>query len=163
HFHEPSPHIDWSSYAVRVADRLLPWSAGQKARFAGVSSFGFSGTNAHVVVGEPLRQQVERHCDDAAFLPVSARNLPALRGMAARWAEWLQANQGFPWPDVVYTAALRRTHFGYRAAIHASDPAEVAEALEALSRGRPHPAVAQGEAQREQLAVLFTGQGSQRL
>ena len=99
---------------------------------------------------------------------MSGRDETALSAQAGRWAAWLTANPETSWSDVVRTAALHRTHFDARAAIRASGIAEAAEALSALAEGRSHPAVsvagmATAERRAGKLAMLFTGQGSQRL
>jgi acyl transferase domain-containing protein/NAD(P)-dependent dehydrogenase (short-subunit alcohol dehydrogenase family) len=164
HFKQPSPHIAWAEYPVRVHAEGRAWLRGAKRRLAGVSSFGFSGTNAHVVIEEaPAPERVAAtaarplHC-----LPLSARSESALRELAPRYVEALSA--GTPLPDVAHTAGVGRSHFAERLAVVAADAATAREALTAFVRGDDHPALHRGTAEPgrpSEVVFLFTGQGSQ--
>jgi len=164
HFSEPSPHIAWSQYPVSVTRDGHAWPRGERPRLAGVSSFGFSGTNAHVVIEEapaPVAaasgDQRPVHC-----LPLSARSEPALRALAARFADALAA--GAPLADVAHTAGVGRSHFAERLAVVASDAQEARAALQAFAQGREHPALHRGTATpgvAPEVVFLYTGQGSQ--
>ncbi|MFB1483789.1 type I polyketide synthase [Corallococcus sp. RDP092CA] len=175
HFQRPSPHIPWERLPLEVATGLLPWPAGQGRRLAGVSSFGFSGTNVHVVLeeapstdalparpgavstsGEPPRAR------PAHLLPLSARTEPALRELARSYAAHLDAHPTVPLPDVCYSAGTGRSPFPHRLAVTAATPSEAREALSAFSEGRESTAAVAGDgATPPKLAFLFTGQGSQ--
>ena len=164
HFSEPSPHIAWSQYPVSVTRDGHHWPRGDRPRLAGVSSFGFSGTNAHVVIEEapapvaaPSGDQRPVHC-----LPLSARSEAALRALAARFADALAA--GAPLADVAHTAGVGRSHFAERLAVVASDAQEARAALQAFAQGREHPALQRGSATpgvAPEVVFLYTGQGSQ--
>ncbi|WP_433733983.1 SDR family NAD(P)-dependent oxidoreductase [Nocardia sp. CA-129566] len=160
HFHTPNPHIAWDELPIEVVVRRRPWPVTGRRRTVGVSSFGMSGTNAHVI----LRQgpaAVPSQSDSVApqVVPLSARTPDALIDTARRWADALRA------PDVVlgdlaYTAATARTHFEERSAI-VTDTADTA-AAHLLSADRP--TLLRGRVERgatPKLALLFTGQGSQ--
>ena len=172
-----NPHLDWEQLNVEVVDRLVAWPRDvQRVRRVGVSAFGLSGTNAHVVLEEAPARSLVSETNGAAIggeatarhlipLLVSGRDEAALRAQAGRYADWLSAHAEAEWSDVTGTAALHRTHFGSRAAVSARDAPEAVEALQALSEGRPHAAVSLGEAKGEgsgKLAFLFTGQGAQQ-
>jgi acyl transferase domain-containing protein len=163
HFETPNPRIDWRSIAVRVAASPTVWRP-DGPRVAGVSSFGFGGTNAHVVLEEapPGPPAPPRAAPDrlAHLLPLSARDEGALRELAARIAD---AITGADLSDAAHAAAVGRGHLAERAAIVAATPDEAVGALRALARGEAPAAVARGRAERRppRVAFLFTGQGSQ--
>jgi acyl transferase domain-containing protein len=131
-----------------------------------VSSFGISGTNAHVVIEEaPARFEAVSEAEASSpLIPllVSGRDEAALRAQAVRYGEWLSRHPEADWSDVVRTAALHRTQFASRASVSARDASEAVEALHALGEGRPHAAVSAGEVRdRGRVVFVFPGQGSQ--
>ncbi|MDN3279510.1 type I polyketide synthase, partial [Frankia sp. RB7] len=169
-----NPHLEWERLNVEVVDRLTAWPRDvARPRRAGVSAFGLSGTNAHVVIEEAPARVTARSADtdkDNASSPmipllVSGRDEAALRAQAGRYGEWLSQHPEADWRSVVATAALHRTQFAARAAVSVRDATEAAEALRALAEGRPHGSVSIGEARGEpgKLAFLFTGQGAQQI
>ena len=165
HFTRPSPHIAWQDIPVTVPAMGQAWPRGERPRIAGVSSFGFSGTNAHVVLEEAPLASVDAdaspqrpvHC-----LPLSARSPEALAQLAASYAGALKGQAALA--DIAYTAGVGRSHFSERAAIVATGIDEAREALLALSQGERHVALRRGVTQPGQapeIVFLFTGQGSQ--
>lgn len=165
HADPPSPKIDWTDRTIALSNEPTPWKRGIRPRRAAVSSFGISGTNAHVIVEEaPVAAEAAPRPRVAAPLPllVSARNEAALRAQAARWASWLEASPDVAWVDVVHTAAQRRTHANFRAALVAASADEAARSLRALAAGEPLPNVVVGEARsRGKVVFVYPGQGSQ--
>ncbi|MCP4921685.1 MAG: type I polyketide synthase, partial [Proteobacteria bacterium] len=141
HADEASPHIAWEGSGLALLQEARPWlrEPGQVRR-AGISSFGVSGTNAHVVLEEAPSQSQSQVQDvpSHGVLPllVSGRDAAALRDQAGRWAGWLSEHADTPWSDVVRTAALHRTHFDHRAALTASDGPAAVEALTELAAER---------------------------
>ncbi|HEX8825342.1 MAG TPA: SDR family NAD(P)-dependent oxidoreductase, partial [Archangium sp.] len=128
HLTKPNPHIDWKGMAVKVPVELTAWDPEQGRRIAGVSSFGFSGTNAHVVLEEappmPARTQgVER---PEHVLVVSGRGAEAMRAQAGRYAQALTEG-GALLGDVCFTAATGRAHFEHRLAVVGSSARQVRE------------------------------------
>ncbi|WP_437670504.1 type I polyketide synthase [Sorangium sp. So ce131] len=168
HADSPSPHIDWSSGAVRLLTEPTPWPANGHPRRAGVSSFGISGTNAHVIVeGATAAAPVVRaaQAPTPSWLPllVSGKTEAALRDQAGRLREHLDSHPSLELVDVASTLATTRTHFEQRAVVVASDRVAAARALDALAQGTSAPSLVLGRARSEvKLALLFTGQGSQR-
>ncbi len=168
HFRQPSPHIAWSELPLRVPTALTPWPAIGGRRLAGVSSFGFSGTNAHVVVEQAPQALVAPAAEPAdagvQLYVLSAREPAALRELAARHAAALRALPDTPLASACHTANTGRAHFAHRAAIAAHDISELCERLDALARGDPATGLRVAQVQRRdppRVAFLFTGQGSQ--
>ena len=169
-FQNPSPHIPWDRLPVRVVDEALPWARDGRPRIAGVSSFGFSGTNAHVIVQEAPDEvgQVAvapvAPSDDRRFsvLPLSARSPEALVQMAEGYRSWLAAHPEASLADVCLTAGVGRSHFEHRAALVVNSTESARELLGALADDRPAPGLVRGECtDKPKTAWLFTGQGSQ--
>ncbi|HKP41458.1 type I polyketide synthase, partial [Mycobacterium sp.] len=168
HFTRPSPHIAWDRLSVRVVDESLPWKRNGRPRTAGVSSFGFSGTNAHVVLeeGPAVGESIDQPCavgePGPHVLPLSARTPEGLLALAARYREWLDANPDAALSDVCATARTGRAHFESRAALVVDSRARARRLLRALGDERPAPGLFQGtSAERPKTAWLFGGQGSQ--
>ncbi|WP_399217819.1 SDR family NAD(P)-dependent oxidoreductase [Streptomyces sp. SAJ15] len=164
HVDEPSPHVDWTMGSVELVTEATPWPETGRPRRAGVSSFGASGTNAHVVL--ELEPAPDTAADDRAgagpvVVPwvVSAKSETALRGQAAR----LAASAGELSPvDVGFSLATTRSVFEHRAVVLAADGEGFAGGLSALVAGEPAAGVVRGQVVPGKLAVLFSGQGSQR-
>ncbi len=170
HFRNPSPHIPWDRLPVRVVDEALPWARDGQPRIAGVSSFGFSGTNAHVIIQEAPAEvgQVAAApvapSDDRRFslLPLSARSPDALVQLAEGYGSWLAAHPEASLADVCFTAGVGRSHFEHRAALVVNSTESAREVLGALADDRPAPGLVRGDcADRPKTAWLFPGQGSQ--
>ena len=170
HLREPSPHIDWASLPVAIPVERTPWPEGEGPHLAGLSSFGLSGTNAHLLVEAPPARPAPPEASEIAraeLLPISARSPEALRDLAQAYIGLLaSALPGRPWSlaDVCATASLRRGHHDHRLAVVARSPEEAAERLRAFLTASPSPDVASGEAGRtRRIVFIFSGQGSQWL
>ena len=166
HFRTPSPHIAWNELPVEVVTARRPWPATGEPRVAGVSAFGFSGTNAHVVVEEAPRVPAPTGGDPRLpyLLPLSARGDAALGHVASGLAAGLVGLGHERLADVCFTAGAGRAHLTHRAAVVGRDAAELAAGLEAVVAGREADGVFRGAgrvAGVPQVAFLFTGQGAQ--
>jgi len=163
HFDAPNPHIPWGNFAIEVASTRRPWPAGR--RLAGVSAFGFSGTNAHVVMeAAPAPQASVPSLRSAQLLVLSGHTAAALQSAVARTRAALEHTVPADLADYCFTAAAGRSHFEHRLAIVGADTAQMNAALDAFTSGEPCPALAQGEASLKRapdVAMLFTGQGAQ--
>jgi len=176
HFEEPNPHIPFDQLPLRVNRTLCPWPAQPDTPLlAGVSSFGFGGTNAHVVVqgAPPLDSEMhaaqgENGNRDAAFtyvLPLSARSAPALQSVARRYHDFLIDPESTSAPyDICYTAGARRSHHEYRLAATGNSAAQLADGLETFIRGEIRPGLSSGRKlsdRQRKLVFVYPGQGSQ--
>ncbi|MER7437078.1 SDR family NAD(P)-dependent oxidoreductase, partial [Pseudonocardia alni] len=166
---EPSSHVDWDAGAVELLTEQTPWPETGRARRAGISSFGISGTNAHVVLEQPSPVEPADAVapaparDGLAPLVLSGRTPEALRGQADRLRAHLQDRSGLVPADVASALASSRSRFAHRAAVLAGDRDDALRALAALAADTPDPAVVTGTARPGRTAVVFSGQGSQRL
>jgi acyl transferase domain-containing protein len=130
HLKDPNPLIPWEDLPVRVPRTAMEWNPSTGRRVAGVSSFGFSGTNAHVILEEaPEQAAVARQAHAAYVLPLSARHPEALEALVLAWRNMLAAQPSSSLHDLCYTAAVRRSHHEYRKAFVASSVSELAAAL----------------------------------
>ena len=173
HFDRPNPRIGWEDLPVRVVSEEASWPAADRPRRAAVSSFGYSGTNAHLILEgyDQERRPVSRwgpsdrhrppEADETPYAPRTDRVLPlsgktpqALRELATRYQAWLTEES--PLADVAWTAGVGRSHFAHRAGIIFRDLDSLREALELVERGADRES-----APGRKVAFLYTGQGSQ--
>ncbi|BCJ50483.1 hypothetical protein Asp14428_19580 [Actinoplanes sp. NBRC 14428] len=157
----PSPRIDWSSGAVALLDRAREWPDRGRPRRAGISSFGVSGTNAHVILEQPPVAEEVPAPGTVAPLPswpivLSARGTAALRGQAERLHAHLRDRPGVALADVAYSLAGRARH-DHRVVLFAGDREQALARLAEFA----HEGEEAGVARRGRLAMVFTGQGSQ--
>jgi myxalamid-type polyketide synthase MxaD len=169
HFEKPNPHIPFDELPLRVQTTLSPWPAESGPALAGVSSFGFGGTNAHVVLEEappPVVGMPEAERKTGTYLlPLSARSPEALQSLARAYQDFLATPESAAsLPDVCYTASVRLSHHDHRLAVTGNSPAQLIESLEAFLRGEARPGLSSGRklsARRRKLVFVFPGQGSQ--
>jgi acyl transferase domain-containing protein/NADP-dependent 3-hydroxy acid dehydrogenase YdfG len=169
HFQAPNPHISFEGTRFYVPTESRPWTAGAGPRFAGVSSFGFGGTNAHVVLEDAPRLPERAPAPEpkrAEILPLSAQGLPALAALAGRYAAFLsQLGPDGPFlTDICRSAATRRTHLDHRLVVVGDAPSTLASKLEAYARGERPAGLTIGVRSRgrqPKVAFVFSGQGPQ--
>ena len=162
HFNEPSPHIPWPELPVVIPTERMPWPAWAERRIAGVSSFGFSGTNVHMILeapspAEPVPAARERPCQ---VLTLSAKTKEALRQLAASYVEHLDAHPDLAAADLCFTTNTARTHFRHRLGVGASSTAELRERLAAFQAGEEALRTS-GRTGPPKVVFLFAGQSSQ--
>ncbi|MDF0530799.1 type I polyketide synthase [Tsukamurella sp. 8J] len=162
HAGSPSRHVDWSSGAVEVLDRALPWRSGGRPRRAGVSSFGISGTNAHVILeAAEIAETAGRAASPggAGAWILSAATWDSLRAQAARLAERLPPEAD---ADIGWSLARGRATLGHRAVLE-GDSAALRAGLAALAVGTTHPALRTGRARDGGAGPVFVfgGHGTQ--
>ncbi|MCD9160982.1 SDR family NAD(P)-dependent oxidoreductase [Streptomyces albireticuli] len=172
HADEPSPHIDWSSGALRLLGEAREWPAVDRRRRAGVSSFGMSGTNAHVIVEQALEEAASGAVPGRVRAPapvpvvpwvVTARNPEALAAQTARLHAYVTERPELHPADVGLSLATTRTAMEHRAVVLGEDREALLAGLEGPYEGAGGPVVVRGTARgRARTAFLFSGQGAQR-
>ena len=169
HFDTPHPGIPFHRLGLRVATELEAWPRTATPRYAGVNSFGFGGTNAHVILGEAPRQpssgETRAHAasERPRILPISARSAAALRAHVTAYAERLAVvDDAAALDDICRTAANRRDHQEHRVAVIAIDAATMRVQLEKWLAGEQAPDVRAGRVTSERdVTFAFCGQGPQ--
>ncbi|WNE94540.1 SDR family NAD(P)-dependent oxidoreductase [Streptomyces luomodiensis] len=166
HLDQPTPHVDWADSGLRLLNEPVEWPRLERPRRAAVSSFGISGTNAHLILEQAPEEEPPVSCE-MGVVPwvVSGRSVAALRGQAAALAEWVGGASELSSVDVGWSLVTARSVFEHRAVVVGADRVELLAGVEALAGGVSHPGVVQSGA-----AVLtggvgpvlvFPGQGSQ--
>ncbi|HZZ38231.1 MAG TPA: beta-ketoacyl synthase N-terminal-like domain-containing protein [Acidobacteriaceae bacterium] len=156
HLKKKNTRIPWERLNVVVPTANTPWDA----RYAGVSSFGFSGTNAHVILERAPEKLVEENVRERPWhvLAISAKSEASLEKLRVRYGVALRNGEG-RLADVCFTAHTGRTHFEHRWAVVAQTAEEMSAGLEGSEAVRRFTGAAEGEPGR--IGFLFTGQGSQ--
>ncbi|MGD0607573.1 MAG: beta-ketoacyl synthase N-terminal-like domain-containing protein, partial [Streptosporangiaceae bacterium] len=184
HAQVPSPHVDWAAGQVRLLSEPMPWPAGGRPRRAGVSAFGMSGTNAHVILEEPPGAGDEAAGGGGAVgadraggrLPVlaggagvcawvvSGRSAEGLAGQAGRLAGWVAARPGLEPADVGWSLATTRSVLEHRAVVVGAGRGELVAGLGAVAAGEPAGYAVLGTAGAVgggKTVFVFAGQGAQ--
>ncbi len=166
HFDEPNPHIFWDEIPIKVVDKNTLWLKNEKPRVAGVSSFGFSGTNAHVILEEaPVtatdgvsEETPQNTAREVQLVTISAKKPEALKAYSEKLLSFIQKQEQPILHDLAYSLAKTRTHFAHRNAFAVRNTEElVAQLQEQVAL----PAGSHDTSQPEKVVFLFTGQGSQ--
>jgi amino acid adenylation domain-containing protein len=166
HFKEPNPHIAWSELPVRVASEAIAWPRTDRPRVAGVSSFGISGTNAHVVLEEApaAEERASAPQRSAELVVLSARTAEALSATAGRLAEHLERHAEQTLGDIAYSLATTRTHHEHRLSLTVRSREELIGALQVATKGEVPEGGVRAEAESSAKVVfVFPGQGAQWL
>ncbi|MFD7432844.1 type I polyketide synthase, partial [Streptomyces sp. NPDC059818] len=182
HADEPSSHVDWEAGDIKLLTEQVPWPSGGRARRAGVSAFGISGTNVHVILEEAPAEDADAAPEDrtedgdstapeapvvvetgevGAWL-VSGRTAESLTAQAGRLREWAVARPQLDPADVARSLAATRSVFEHRAVVVGIDRDELVSGLQSLAAGVPAGSVVSGVARPSARVVFaFAGQGSQ--
>jgi len=173
HLKKLNPYISLAGTPFAIPTQRQPWSIGTAPRLAGISSFGFGGTNSHVIVEEaPVesqkakgkRQKQEVIERSVHLLTLSAKNEAALQQLAQRYQDFLIAHPQVSLADVCFTANTGRSHFTHRLALVAQSTQQLREQLNAFATGKETAGNVSGQIRSRKLpkiVFLFTGQGSQ--
>ena len=169
HFEKPNPHIKWEKLPVIVPKSREPWNCTPgKSRLAGISSFGFSGTNAHIVLEEaPIPKSdspnaIDRPCQ---LFTLSAKTEHALKALVARYQHHLSSYPNLDITNICFSANSGRAHFNHRLALVADSSEDLATALKLYQINQYAEGIHVGQVansgRKSRVAFLFTGQGSQ--
>jgi acyl transferase domain-containing protein/acyl carrier protein len=176
HVDRPSSNVDWSAGQIELLTEAAPWEADGNPRRAAVSSFGISGTNAHLILERaPAAEPVSASEGESGEGPADAQPLPgqvptvlsakseaALREAAGHLAARLESDPALEAADVAYSLATTRTAFERRAVVSAGGRQELLAGLRALQLGQPDEGVFEGRVKAPSgVAFIFPGQGSQ--
>jgi acyl transferase domain-containing protein len=166
HFEKLNPHISLEGTRFCIPQQTVAWPRGEARRFAGVSSFGFSGTNAHVVLEEAprLTGRTNRAPEGACLLLLSAKTPEALQDSVRDYRMFLiSAGSKIPLYDICHSLALRRDHHEERVAFTAETHAEMCRLMDEFLSGSRSSEIAYGRASAkgESLVFVCSGQGSQ--
>ncbi|MFF1903701.1 SDR family NAD(P)-dependent oxidoreductase [Kitasatospora sp. NPDC058218] len=165
HVEEPTPQVDWSVGAVELITEAREWPETGRPRRVGVSSFGLSGTNAHLILEQAPEEEpvaVEAAPDGVVPLVVSAASTGSLAGQAERLAAFVEASGPVSQAAVAGVLATRRAALAERAVVVAGSRSEALAGLGALARGESAPGLVTGSVSSAGRTVLvFPGQGSQ--
>ncbi len=160
HFQTPNPYIRFEHLPLRVQQTLENWPETMEP-VAGVSSFGFGGANAHIVLEATAQSPLPPAPSSAYLLPLSARSPAALKALAKAYrADLKSAAQS----DICYTASVRRSHHSHRLSVAFANPEQLEAALTAFEQDQAHPGLSVGQKQpnrRSKLTFVFSGQGPQ--
>ncbi|MGY6530407.1 MAG: alpha/beta fold hydrolase [Cyanobacterium sp.] len=164
-FKKLNPYINLNKSRLQIATKSVEWKKSSQPRFAGVSSFGFGGTNAHVIVGDMMDSSVNITEEEVKvkeeiqrpyhLLTLSATTEKALQDVVNRYQDYLTKAQGDDVSHICYSTNQGRSHFNHRLAIGAKDKTELVEKLATLTINQNN------QINNNQIAFLFTGQGSQ--
>ena len=184
----PNPHVPWEQLPIQIPTTLQPWTVTAGSRIAGVSSFGFSGTNAHIILEEAIEvtrataihdgvdgvqdsQPVSDHPSlqpdrPLHLLTLSAKNSAALDQLTQRFQHYLQspASHSASFSDICFTANSGRSHFSHRLALLAPSLKAAQQYLSQHLQGEETDYLSTGVVPsntEHRVAFLFTGQGSQ--
>ena len=157
HLKQPNPYIEWNEIPFEVPTELKEWQK-EGTRFAGISAFGFSGTNAHIVLEEaPTPEPVETSLERPLhLLALSAKTETALVQLAQKYQKYIAANPNLDIANICFSANSGRSHFEHRLSILASTTAELSDKLIAFNTDRKGKDIYQGEADDEpKITFLF--------
>ncbi|WP_281560621.1 type I polyketide synthase [Thalassomonas sp. RHCl1] len=167
HFNKPNPLIPWSETDIKVPTQLTPWHKQEdRQRVAGISSFGFSGTNVHLLMSDLPKAEAEPQGQAARaeqLLTLSARHIDALKALAKRWAQGPLAEEDADFAALCAGAAHYRSAFKVRLALVADSAARARTLLLEFADKGQAEGISLVEVPDEVpgIAFLFTGQGAQ--
>lgn len=172
HYNSPNPHIHFDELNLSVHNRLNPWPSVSGPALAGISSFGFGGTNVHMIVREADYQSQEKKYNekldstttDFHLLPLSENNYENLRSIARAFQEILASYLSVATKDICIAAGQRRSQFNYRLAVSGNSREQLHNSLEAFICGKQDPNLffaKEVPGPQPKLVFVFPGQGGQ--
>ncbi|MBD2566542.1 type I polyketide synthase [Anabaena lutea] len=165
HLKELNPYIKIKNTPIQIPTELQQWPAQKEPRLAGVSAFGFGGTNAHVILEEAPPQVKNQNLQERSshLLTISAKTEPALQALVSRYQSHLQAHPKLELADICFTAKVGRSHFQHRLAVVINSKEQLIAQLAAFETGNHTTGLFSNQASKKpsKIAFLFTGEGCQ--
>jgi acyl transferase domain-containing protein/acyl carrier protein len=162
HFQQPNPHIAWDEYPITVPTKLTKWDSQGGKRLAGVSSFGMSGTNVHLILEsapniKSVQSKVERPLH---LLSLSAKTQEALVSLANNYKSFLSSHTEISLADICFTANTGRSHFEHRLALIAESSDNLRQQLSDFSSKNTGITAQLPNKNRPKIAFIFVGEGT---
>ena len=156
-FNKPNPHIFWDKLPIQIPTETIPWPRTNTPRIAGISSFGFSGTNAHVIIEEaPLLKETKPNVERPDhILALSAKSEKALYSLIKRYETYLDTTTESI-ENICYTASIGRTHFNYRLSVSGQSKKDIREKL--ITHLNNQSGVVNASQENRKILFLFTAQ-----
>lgn len=167
HLETLNPHIQLDGSRIEIPREPIEWKRNARPRIAGISSFGFGGTNTHLLIGEspsksePTEKVVER---STQVIKLAAKTPDRIELLASQLADWVEATPEASLADISFSANAGRADFNHRVAITATHRTDLIERLKVVAEKESPKGVFRGKAgglSRQKTAWLFTGQGAQ--
>ncbi|MEY2832541.1 MAG: hypothetical protein RLZZ574_1799, partial [Cyanobacteriota bacterium] len=169
HLKQLNPYIRLNNTPLSIPTELKKWSVKEGSRLAGVSSFGFGGTNAHIILEEaslktPNLEKKKLSERPLHLFTLSAKSEKALKELAQSYESFLISNREVSVANVCFTANTGRSHFAHRLVTMVESTVQLRDRLGAFAAGKETSGLISGQVQdRQKIAFFFTGQGSQYL
>lgn len=157
HFNNPNPLIPWADMNIKVVNQTTPWEA-QGKRFAAISSFGFSGTNAHLILEEPHISEAHKNHRETSVCTLSAHSIPALKQMATKLIGFI-TNCKSSVQDICYNINIRNNRLAYNWHAVINSKGKLLDSLLSLQNGEAE--IVEIQDFNQPVAFQFTGQGAQ--
>ncbi len=166
HLKELNPNITWNNLPIKIPTRLTKWEPINGRRLAGVSSFGASGVNAHLILEETSKDVYTGAGSHypAQIMCLSAKTSEALRDLAESFDRHLVVQPEIDLGDICFTANYGRSHFNHRLAVYGDFVEKIRNELAAFAAGDPGSNLVSAELEKQEMprvAFMFTGHGSQ--
>ncbi|MEO8414897.1 MAG: SDR family NAD(P)-dependent oxidoreductase [Ginsengibacter sp.] len=172
HYLSPNPHIPFKELNLRVHNELNPWPVDSVPGIAGVNSFGFGGTNVHMIVCEAANNKQDEQdnakihstASDCHLLPLSASSIETLQMLASSFQKILASDSSVVIKDLCYAASMRRSQYDCRLAAIGNSRKELCDSIQAFLRKEQDPNLFTGSLvpdRKPRLAFVFPGQGGQ--
>lgn len=135
HFQNPNSHINWDKIPINIVTRTTPWKSLQNRLIAGLSSFGISGTNAHLILEQAPDSRIQLVEEERPLhiLNLSAKSKEALKELTERFKHYLTSHSSIPIGDICFTANTGRSHFRHRLSLLTESTTQLKQQLNAFS------------------------------
>jgi len=163
HYKSAHPHINFDKSSFSPLNEIMAWKKGEKTRYASISSFGFGGTNAHMIIREPLENMQRSNPDSACghLLAISARKTCELDSLVKKAIQHIKCNTSVNISDLCFSWNSGRQNFSHRCFALGRTPIELAENLESNIKINTEGSIKTNRKTKRKIAFLLSGQGSQ--